>query len=111
MKTDNEQCTDVKKVRLCCLIDLGLNFSAMLRLYKKGSKEKFYKKVLSEIPSLLQSENEEQLQMTHSSICEWGVRNLPANERLGRASYGQIAKTLDVMSEIERRRDERIRRL
>ncbi|MCJ7632774.1 hypothetical protein MUP77_10345 [Candidatus Bathyarchaeota archaeon] len=100
MKNPVEPCIDVQKVRLRCLIDLGLNFSAMLRLYKKGSKEKFYNKVLSEIPSLLQSENEEQFQMAHSSICEWGVKNLLVNEGSGYASYGQIAKTLDVILKV-----------
>ena len=100
MQNTIHPCIDVQEVRLCCLIDLGLNFSAMLRLYRKGSKEKLYNKVLSEMPFLLQSEDEEQLQITHSSICEWGVRNLPANERLGHASYGQIAKTLDVILKV-----------
>lgn len=100
MKNATAQCVDVQKVRLCCLIDLGLNFSAMLRLYRKGCKEKIYNKVLSEMPSILQSENEEQFQVAHASICEWGVRNLPANERLAYASYGQIAKTLDVILKV-----------
>ena len=100
MKNPIEPCIDVQKVRLRCLIDLGLNFSAMLRLYKKGTKEKLYNKVLSEIPSLLQSENQEQFQMAHSSICEWGVNNLLVNEDLGYASYGQIAKTLDVILKV-----------
>ena len=100
MKNPSEPCIDVQEVRLRCLIDLGLNFSAMLRLYKKGSKEKLHIKVLSEIPSLLQSENEEQFQMAHSSLCEWGVEHLPANEGSGYASYGQIAKTLDVVLKV-----------
>jgi hypothetical protein len=100
MKNTAEPRIDIQEVRLCCLIDLGLNFSAMLRLYRKGSKEKFYNKVLSEIPSVLHSESEEQFQMAHASICKWGVNNLPATERLGHASYGQIAKTLDVILKV-----------
>ena len=97
MRNPIEPCIDVQEVRLRCLIDLGLNFSAMLRLYKRGSKEKLYMKVLSEIPSLLQSENEEQFQMAHSSICEWGTNNVLSNGGSGYASYGQIAKILDVI--------------
>lgn len=96
MKYPAEQYIDTQRVRLLCLIDLGLNFSAMLRLYKKGSKEELYEKVLSEIPALLQSENEEQFHIVHSSICEWGTSNVLLNEGLDYASYGQIAKTLDV---------------
>jgi len=96
MKDPAEPCIDAQRVRLLCLIDLGLNFSAMLRLYKKGSKEQLYRKVLSEIPALLQSEDEEQFHIVHSSICEWGTRNVLLNEGLYHASYGQIAKTLDV---------------
>lgn len=100
MKNHAATCIDVQEVRLRCLIDLGLNFSAMLRLYKRGSKGKLFKKVISEMPSLLQSENEEQFQMAHSSICEWGVKHLLANEGSGYASYGQIAKTLDVVLKV-----------
>ena len=100
MKNPVEPCIDVREVRLRCLIDLGLNFSAMLRLYKKGSKEKFYNKVLGEMPSLLQAENEEQFQVAHSSICEWGIKNLLVNEGSECASYGQIAKTLDVILKV-----------
>ncbi len=100
MKNPVGPCIDVREVRLRCLIDLGLNFSAMLRLYRKGSKEKFYNKVLSEIPSLLQSENEEQFQVAHSSICEWGIRELLVNQGSAHASYGQIAKTLDVILKV-----------
>lgn len=96
MKNPVEPRIDVQEVRLLCLIDLGLDFSAMLRLYEKGSKEKLYNKVLSEIPALLQSENEDQFHIVHSSICEWGTTTVVLNEGLDYASYGQIAKTLDV---------------
>jgi len=96
MKNPAEQCIDTQRVRLMCLIDLGLNFSAMLRLYKKGSKEELYKKVLSEIPALLRAENEEQFHIVHSSICDWGTSNVLLNGGLDYISYGQIAKTLDV---------------
>ncbi len=100
MKNAVERCIDVQEVRLRCLIDLGLNFSAMLRLYERGSKAKFYRKVLSEMPSLLQSEDEEQFQIAHSSICEWGVRHFRANKGSGHPSYGQVAKTLDVILKV-----------
>ena len=100
MKNSVELCSDVQEVRLRCLIDLGLNFSAMLRLYEKGAKERIYGKVLSEIPALLQSETEDQFQMVHSSICEWGVNNILANGASSYASYGQIAKTLDVILKV-----------
>lgn len=100
MKNHTETCIDVQEVRLRCLIDLGLNFSAMLRLYKRGSKKGLYTKVLAEMPSVLQSENEEQFQMAHASICEWGVGHLHANKGSEHASYGQIAKTLDVVLKV-----------
>jgi len=100
MKNPVEPCIDVQEVRLRCLIDLGLNFSAMLRLYKRGSKQRLHAKVLSEIQSLLKAESEEQFQRSHSSICEWGVKSLPANEGSGYASYGQAAKTLDVVLKV-----------
>jgi hypothetical protein len=100
MKNHGETCIDVQQVRLRCLIDLGLNFSAMIRLYKKGSKEKLYMKMLSQMPFLLQSKNEQQFQVAHSSICEWGVRHLITNKGSEYASYGQIAKTLDVVLKV-----------
>lgn len=100
MKNHAERLLCVHEVRLRCLIDLGLNFSGMLRLYKARSKQKLYAKLLSEIPSVLGAEGEKQFQMRHLSICEWGEKNLPTNGDPGYASYGQVAKTLDVVLKV-----------
>jgi len=103
MKKGAESCLyleDLQRVRLHCLVDLGLNFSAMLRIYDKGAKQSIYRKVLDELPAVLQAESEEQFRVFHSSICEWGVRNVLASNGSGYASYGQIAKTLDVILKV-----------
>lgn len=55
---------------------------------------------MSEISALLQSETENQFQIAHSWICEWGTNNVLSNGGSGYASYGQIAKTLDVILKV-----------
>jgi hypothetical protein len=43
---DQPKLNDPEKIRLRNIIDMGLAFSAMIRLFDNGSKEKFRKKCL-----------------------------------------------------------------
>ena len=64
---------DPAEVRLRNVIDMGLNFSAMLRLYTPGSKKELYQRIFSEIKQLFQAKPKEQFTIIHSRICDWGV--------------------------------------
>lgn len=90
-------------------MDMGLEFSAMIRLFGKGSKEGLRKKILSEAKKMFEAKSEKDFIDIHSSFCSWGINNifLAEKRRNGRilkkvfpASYGQIAKTLDVVLKV-----------
>jgi hypothetical protein len=79
---------------------MGLNFSAMLRLYSTGSKKILYQKIFSERKKLFEAETQEDFTNLHSGICDWGVGNIRLRGGKTFASYGQIAKTLDVVLKV-----------
>ena len=98
---------DARVAKLHNIIDMGLGFSAMMRLYDTGSKAKFRTRILTEVEKIFHAECKEDLQAIHSDFCHWGENNITLAEKkrkdgriiqeAGPASYGQIAKTLDVV--------------
>jgi len=91
---------DPAKIRLRNVIDMGLNFSAMLRLYWTGSKRELYQNIFSERKKLFEAKSKEEFTSFHSGICDWGVGNIHLRDGETFASYGQIAKTLDVVLKV-----------
>lgn len=91
---------DPAEIRLRNIIDMGLNFSAMLRLYATGSKKKLYQRILCEIEQLFQAKSKQQFTTIHSRMCDWGVGNICLRDGKTSPSYGQIAKTLDVVLKV-----------
>lgn len=100
---------DAPVARLWNVIDMGLGFSAMMRLFGKGSKRKLRDRVLSEVDTVFDVESEKQFNEIHANFCNWGTDNIMLAERrngkrivkkAGPASYGQIAKTLDVVLKV-----------
>lgn len=92
--------------RLHNIIDMGLGFSAMIRLFAKDSKKKLRPRLLTDIQKIFGAESERHFKDIHASFCDWGTNNITLAERrkggqvvkrAGPASYGQIAKTLDVV--------------
>jgi hypothetical protein len=95
-----DKCDDPAGIRLCNVIDMGLNFSAMLRLYSPGSKKNLHERIHSASKQLFEAESQEAFTRFHSSICGWGIGNILLRNREAFASYGQIAKTLDVVLKV-----------
>ncbi len=100
---------DPHTARLHNVIDMGLGFSAMIRLFDRGSKGKLRARVLSEIHTVFEVESEKRFNEIHANFCNWGTHNIMLAERrksgrivkkAGPASYGQIAKTLDVVLKV-----------
>ena len=93
--------------RLHNIVDMGLGFSGMIRLFEKSSKKRIHDEVLRCLPRLFGAGSEEEFQGIHASFCEWGTNSIMLAERkrkrdgrivksAAHATYGQIAKTLDV---------------
>lgn len=90
------------------IIDMALDFSAMMRLFEKGTKYKIKENLLEEIKQLSKIKTETEYQKFHDNFCDWGSKNIVLTQRRNRstgkitkksgmASYGQMAKILDVV--------------
>ena len=106
---DQSKLNNPEEIRLHNIIDMGLTFSAMIRLFNKGSKETLRKKMLDKARNIFETKSEEHFINIHSNFCDWGIKNISLAEkkRDGRiiknatpASYGQIAKTFDVVLKV-----------
>jgi hypothetical protein len=100
---------NIKLIRLQNIVDMGLGFSAMMRLFEEGSKKKLHDRIMDFLIEMEVIDSKEQYEKLHSSFCAWGKNNIYLSEkyRQGRrikerklASYGQIAKTLDVVIKV-----------
>ena len=101
--------TDLDKVKLFNIVDMGLSFSAMIRLYEKKSKRKIRDNILKTLDKISSTDFEDQFEKYHECFCNWGIQNVVLAERVrnnriikqsGPASYGQIAKTLNVVLKV-----------
>ena len=106
---DQSKLNGPEKIRLRNIIDMGLTFSAMIRLFDKGSKEKFRKEMLTAANKVFKTKSEKDFINIHSNFCDWGINEiyLAEKNKNGRiikkathASYGQIAKTFNVVLKV-----------
>jgi len=88
-----------KAVRLNNIVTMGIGFSAMTRLYKKGSKKDLHKSILEVAKELFEAKSKKDYVRIHSTFCKQTVGNIKLAKK-GTASYGEIAKTLDVVMRV-----------
>jgi len=106
---------DPEYIKRYNIIDMGLGFSAMIRNFVKGSKdvkgskEKLHGKIMEDIERIFMATTKATFDEIHATFCKCGVKNIVLAERVrdgkvikksGPASYGQIAKTLDVVLKV-----------
>ena len=100
---------DPAEVRVINIVDMGLTFSAMIRLYIKGSKGILHEKIVRILPEIAKVDSFEHFQKIHNKFCHWGIKSLSLAERTRQGkiikhsappSYGQVAKTLDVVLKV-----------
>jgi len=104
---DNE---DAKAVKIKNILDMALDFTAMIRLFEKGSNKKILSYLDSFIPSIFNSETELEYNGKHSEFCQWFTSNIKTAEKRnkngllikksGYASWGQAAKVLDIILKV-----------
>ena len=101
--------SDLKKIKLYNIVDMGLTFSAMIRLYEKETKKTLRDKILEELDNIAKAPSDEAFNKIHSNFCRWGINNIYLAEKTKAgiiskkrkpASYGQIAKTFDVVLKV-----------
>ena len=99
----------VESIKTKNVIDMGLTFSAMMRLFSKGSKGRIAAK-LEEIFGLLDGISTlEHYQDLHHAFCMWfttEISTAPKKFRNGASkeshgtSYGQAAKVIDIAAKV-----------
>lgn len=98
--------SETQRIRFENIIDMGLQWSTMMRLFEEGSKKNLFKRIIKKnAEEVFNANSKDDFVKAHNEFCDWGSKNifLAEKERKGRvikrrepASYGQIAKTLDV---------------
>jgi len=100
---------DLNNIKLFNIVDMGLSFSAMIRLYEKGSKRKIRDNIINILNEIHFADSEDRFENYHENFCDWGTQNVILAEKFrnkqvikkrGPSSYGQMAKTFDVVLKV-----------
>ena len=102
---NSENISIASEIKQKNVIDMGLTFTAMIRLFQKGSKPKIAEKLYVEFQKLQKIKNFSEFNAFHNEFCIWFTRNIKTaqksrNNRVikeaGFALYGHAAKLIDV---------------
>lgn len=93
------------EVKIKNIIDMAVSFSAMGRVFEKGSAEEIKRELGKRIDDILSSETEEEYREKHGGFCKWFTENIRTAARTKNgevikdsklASWGQAAKVIDI---------------
>jgi hypothetical protein len=102
---NKENSTIAAEIKQKSVIDMALTFTAMIRLFEKGSKPKISKRLYEEFKKLREIREVGDFQAFHDEFCEWFTnsirvaqkeRNGTVIKECGFSLYGHAAKLLDV---------------
>lgn len=103
-KTTSYSFDEIGEIKLSNIINIGLRFSDMLRVFKKGSKNIIYQQAQSTLGQLFKTECQEEFNQIHSEFCKWGIQEISLAKKNANhdsmASYGQVAKMLNVLLKV-----------
>jgi len=98
-----------EKVKIQNIIDMAVSFSAMGRVFEKGSTKEIKAKLENCIGDFLNLSTKEEYPEKHKEFCEWFTENIKTAERKkdGRiikesqcASWGQATKVIDIVLKV-----------
>jgi hypothetical protein len=99
-----EQC-NAELAKTKNIVEMAVDFSAMMRVFSKDSKEKIKSKLEEDFSSLATTNTREQYEAWHQTFCEWFTHEIGTAEKKLKngkslnsefASYGHAAKVLDI---------------
>ena len=99
------QIEEAYSIRNKNIIDIAVSFSAMIRVFEQGSKQKIVGKLENSFSLLANIDGKDDFERIHSDFCEWFVKNVLTAEKVLKnkkikksraASYGQAAKVFNV---------------
>jgi hypothetical protein len=91
------------------IVDMGLAFSAMTRVFSEGSKPRISERLEQLFAGLDRINEKTDYEKVHADFCNWFAQNIRSAERKlknGRikasceCSYGQAAKVLDISAKV-----------
>jgi hypothetical protein len=106
---NSEKSYSASEIKQKNVIDMGLTFSAMIRLFKKGSKQKIAEKLFVEFQKLNKIKTVSEFKCFHNHFCEWFTNNIKTAQRernnivikeTRNALYGHAAKLIDVVLKV-----------
>jgi hypothetical protein len=98
-----------EEVKIQNIIDMAISFTAMGRVFEKGSTEKIKRKLNNCIKDFFNLSTKEEYYEKHKEFCEWFMTNIKTAERkkdgtiIKRsqyASWGQAAKVIDIVLKV-----------
>jgi hypothetical protein len=98
-----------KEVKIQNIIDMAVSFSAMARVFEKGSAEKIKARLNEIIEDFFSLKSSEEYYEKHNNFCSWFTSNIKTAERRKNdeiikeshfASWGQGGKILDIVLKV-----------
>lgn len=98
-----------KKTRIKNVIDMALTFTAMIRVFEAGSKQKIAQKLEVVFSGLDEIKDQATFDKLHAEFCEWFINNIKTAKKMKNgvavklsapASYGHAAKVLDISAKV-----------
>jgi len=91
-----------EEMKLHTAVDIGLTVSTMMRLFRRKSKSKdtLHAEIYSELPRFFNAKTPDEFKKIHSKFCSQVMGKIWLAKEKKNASYGQIAKTLDVVLKV-----------
>ncbi len=92
--------SEAKNVKIKNMTDMAFIFSAMTRVFEKGSKKKIISQLECSFSRLAQVDSQVAFDQVHADFCQWFVENVSMAKKGQAASYGQAGKVFDVAGKV-----------
>lgn len=97
-KSNDNYETQADAARDTAILNMAFDFASMARVFQPGTKDRFLKKVRKLLVDLADVGDSDDFDILHDKFCQWGRTAIkPSRPGQAHASYGQIAKTLNVV--------------
>lgn len=106
---NSEKIDIASKIKQKNVIDMGLTFSTMIRLFEKGSKPIIAQKLYAEFQKLKGIKTGVEFKLFHADFCEWFTKSIKTAQKnrdnriikqSKYAPYGHAAKLIDVVLKV-----------
>ena len=100
---------EASEIKIKNVIDMAITFSAMNRVFEKGTKQNIAQKLENSLGLLTAVDDKDAFEKAQSEFCEWFIKNVSTAEKVLKnkkikksqsASYGQAAKVFDIAGKV-----------